>query len=398
MKILFSVSLFVLFLNECNGYGCVDDGCVNSGCFGISKEKFNVDNFNYTGDPVTFACIGRLLQKEFYITEVNVSIPSHLIDRLNNTKGISLLFYGIGNKITLKNGLLYKFAKEWFIKSKRNICIISYAFKKGSPLGIVGDLNKMVTTKRLEFVAKLARDLVLGVRAKSPKLNGKPSLRMSQIDVSGFSFGAHVAGRTCQYLKEKTKEQARMLLALDPSRTPPLLAAKPLNTIQKGHAKYVQVIHTSKVAGVWDKLGDIDIYADIKQKSWQKDKSLLDTISDSHGLAFFIHVATATKRLFLIANQNRTPTIIERNLPIPFTEPTLKENEVLIGVYSTLNPKIQGKKFEISFKNKTNDLWEALGQLSSDKIFFEQSKPVLTDDMMELVKNNQNEIDPNTTE
>lgn len=186
-----------------------------------------------------------------------------------------------------------------------------------------------------------------------------------------------------------------MNLALDPSRTPPIIVAKPWNTIKKGHANYVQVIHTSKLAGTWSKLGDTDIYVDFKEKQ----KSLYHSIIDNHGLAFFIHIATATKRLYLIAGENKIVTMIKRDAKIRnFVEPTPNENECLIGIYSTVNQQLRGKKYEISFQNRTDDFWKALGRFSNDKIFFEKAKPPIFDDMLELEKNNQIEVDPNVEE
>lgn len=43
-------------------------------------------------------------QNEFYMAETNESLPSHLIERFNDRKGISLFFHGIENVVTLKNG------------------------------------------------------------------------------------------------------------------------------------------------------------------------------------------------------------------------------------------------------------------------------------------------------
>lgn len=75
-------------------------------------------------------------------------------------------------------------------------------------------INKMVQTRRLEHTAKMARDLILGVRAKCMlSRSRRRCLRnLSQVDVSGFGFGGHAAGLTCQYLLEKTGEKVRMLL------------------------------------------------------------------------------------------------------------------------------------------------------------------------------------------
>ncbi|XP_031635216.1 uncharacterized protein LOC116348371 [Contarinia nasturtii] len=358
MIIFLSVVPFLLVISGCDAAG---GGCISGGCFGPAKEKevVSIDDFHYTGDPVTFACISSSSQTAFFVAEANSKIPVHLVGRLDNGKGMSLFFLGIGNVVSLKNGLLFDFANEWFTVSGNNVCFISYAFKKTPSSGLFNDLDKMVTTRRFEYVAKLARDLITGIIEKGATRNF--SLKsMSQVDVSGFSFGAHIAGRTCQYLEEKTGEKVRMLLALDPSKTPPILVSKPLNTIKKGHAKYVQVIHTSKVAGQWDRLGDIDVYV-----RFQPETSFFRAIDDKHSLSFFIHVATATKRLYLVADQNEKGkgTVIA-------TEPMPKANECLVGIYGNFDSNIPGGKYVISLKNQSDVFWAALGKLSNNRIFF----------------------------
>lgn len=75
----------------------------------------------------------------------------------------------------------------------------------------------MVKNRRLEYVAKMARDLVLGVREKGVA-NRRGLRSLSQLDISGYSFGSHIAGQTCQYLREKvgarTNEKVRLLLGM----------------------------------------------------------------------------------------------------------------------------------------------------------------------------------------
>lgn len=46
-------------------------------------------------------------QKEFYMTEVNGSIPHDLIDLLDNGKGLSLFFHGAANRVDSSNGKLF---------------------------------------------------------------------------------------------------------------------------------------------------------------------------------------------------------------------------------------------------------------------------------------------------
>ncbi|XP_031637678.1 phospholipase A1-like, partial [Contarinia nasturtii] len=231
---------------------------------GKSKAEFNVDDLQYDGEPITFACIAKANHREFYVEHVNDTIPDYLVKSLNNNRGLSLFFLGAGNEITSASGLLFKFAREWFITSGNNVCFVSYCYSDKPRTGCqaIGHLDKLVVTNRLEYVAKMVRDLVLNVRYQSQSSAGDNILHMSRVDVTGFSFGAHIAGRTAEYLLSKTGEKVRMLLALDPSRTPPFLAKTPKDTIKPDLAEYVQVIHTSSVQGMTKtRLGHVDIYA-----------------------------------------------------------------------------------------------------------------------------------------
>lgn len=76
--------------------------------------------------------------------------------------------------------------------SDKNICIITYAYAKPTTLmTLVIDVNRMLKTKRLDFVAKEARDLVLNVRDLC-SWSGKSDCfsSMSDVEILGFSFGA----------------------------------------------------------------------------------------------------------------------------------------------------------------------------------------------------------------
>lgn len=150
---------------------------------------------------------------------------------------------------------------------------------------------------------------------------------------------------------------------MDPSKTIPFLGTKPANTIKRGDANYVQVIHSS-FCGIQKPLGDVDIYVKYKGNSF------LEELTDKHALGVYLHVATATKRLYVIADEKESGkgTIILRigqNIRQP------KPNECLVGIYGSLNPFIEGKKFVISLKNRTNLFWGALGDFSGYEIFFE---------------------------
>lgn len=96
------------------------------------------------------------------------------------------------------------------------MCYITYAYNEPITLvNIVLHLNKMVKTRRLEFVAKQARDFVLSIqdRCLKDRLSIPGCLRyMSQVDVAGYSFGAHVGKKFCDYIFQKTNEKVNMLL------------------------------------------------------------------------------------------------------------------------------------------------------------------------------------------
>lgn len=79
----------------------------------------------------------------------------------------------------------------------------------------MSNLNKFVSSKRLEYVAKMTRDLVLNVQKKCLKSNRQSCLRhMSQVDVTGQSFGFHISAKTSEYLYRKTGQRVRLLLGM----------------------------------------------------------------------------------------------------------------------------------------------------------------------------------------
>ncbi|XP_031637261.1 uncharacterized protein LOC116349802 [Contarinia nasturtii] len=207
----------------------------------------------------------------------------------------------------------------------------------------------MVTTQRYEHIAKLAGDFVLGVREKCVNSNRRFCLRhLSQVDVSGFGVGAHIAGRTCQYLQQTLRQRPRILLALDPIKTP-LLGTTIKDTIKRGDADYVQVIHTSQEVGIWDQLGDVDIYVRSDSQSHS------DPLNDEHGIAFFIHLATSTKRLYLTASSNENGIGTVSIMP-----PMTKAIECLIGVYGFPKWNDIGKRFGFSLDNRSSLFWREM--------------------------------------
>lgn len=73
--------------------------------------------------------------------------------------------------------------------------------------------NEMVQSHRLQYAAKVARDLILGIR-KECLANETPGClkKMSQITMLGFSFGAHVASQACKNVYESTGEKVGKLI------------------------------------------------------------------------------------------------------------------------------------------------------------------------------------------
>lgn len=74
----------------------------------------------------------------------------------------------------------------------------------------------MLKFHRLEYAAKVARDLVLNIRMRCEWLQifGTYSCwkDMSQLKVVGFSFGAHIASRICIDLYQRTGEKVGKLI------------------------------------------------------------------------------------------------------------------------------------------------------------------------------------------
>ncbi|XP_031617558.1 uncharacterized protein LOC116337273 [Contarinia nasturtii] len=356
MFIYFYTILLALLLSDCaamlsrilGGGSCFNGGQT-------SGEVFDIDDFVYNGDPITFACISSKDQFQFDIVRSNNSLLPVLHNLLNNGRGLSLFFHGIGNTVS-KDGLYFRQTKEWFSRSDKNICIITYAFLKDSVsiYNIVSHLNKMVKTRRLEFVAKQARDFVLNVRERclnDPLSSASCLKHMSQVEISGYSFGGHIASRTCDYLFQKTNEKVKMLLALDPSGNSFLL--NKVTYPKRGDANYVQVIHTSGV-GITRQVGDVDIYLTYKSKA-------LWGVFEKHDLGLYMHFGTSTKRFYLIGEENGNGTIVVNNGQ-PLRQ--LKPSECLIGIYGTLNEHQKGKRFEMSLvhREEVKLFWDTLGE------------------------------------
>lgn len=70
-----------------------------------------------------------------------------------------------------------------------------------------------MTTKRIEFAAREARNLVLSVRKRCNKIQTSGCFRhMTQLTVVGFSLGSHIASYACRYLAKETNEKVSKLI------------------------------------------------------------------------------------------------------------------------------------------------------------------------------------------
>lgn len=118
-------------------------------------------------------------------------------------------------KVTLFFSLTFIFVQNfeftllflgWFTASGSNICYVTYAFDNSPTtiMNLISHMKKIVETKRFEFVAKEARDLVLKIKLDD----------MEKVTVVGFSFGAHIASKTCRYLFQKTNQKVGKLIGI----------------------------------------------------------------------------------------------------------------------------------------------------------------------------------------
>lgn len=74
-------------------------------------------------------------------------------------------------------------------------------------------VKNLVKTHRLQYAAKVARDLVLNVRNRCIRDGGIDCWKdMSKLTVVGFSLGAHIASQACIDLYECTGEKVGKLI------------------------------------------------------------------------------------------------------------------------------------------------------------------------------------------
>lgn len=68
---------------------------------GLFGDDFDIDKYEYVGDPIGFSCIYDENQTNFHQGKVNGTYgnPTDLFEHLNNGKGLSLYFDGIGSRV-----------------------------------------------------------------------------------------------------------------------------------------------------------------------------------------------------------------------------------------------------------------------------------------------------------
>lgn len=127
--------------------------------------------------------------------------------------------------------------------------------------------------------------------------------------------------------------------------------------INRASAAYVQIIHTDTLfSGTSFQCGHVDIYV----------RDLPVGISAWHGFATYLNMATAMKKLLLIAEKKGKYGKIEAGQLIELDKNPdqinrrPKENEVFIGVYGELEESKNGHKFYFSLKDRLDILRESI--------------------------------------
>lgn len=123
--------------------------------------------------------------------------------------------------------------------------------------------------------------------------------------------------------------------------------------IKKGDADYVQIYHTDPVhLGTMDKSGDVDIMVDNVPASAEQ----------KHAFAVYLHMATAMKKLLLIAERKGKGQVIPIDGNLTQGNRALKPDEVFLGVYSEKEDSKRGT-FRISLENRGEILRDSIAHV-----------------------------------
>lgn len=99
--------------------------------------------------------------------------------------------------------------------------------------------------------------------------------------------------------------------------------------------------------------GDIDIYI----------QDLPVGILDRHGFGPYLHMATAMKKLLLIAEKNGAGKVIQLDKNPNEIDRYPHKNEAYVGVYSESEYCKRGQKFYFSMKNRTEILRQSIAHV-----------------------------------
>lgn len=154
---------------------------------------------------------------------------------------------------------------EWAIESNTNVCYLTYALDKVPENRLKQALYviKLLKSHRLQYAAKIVRDLVLNIRVRCKSLIRTNACwkDMSKVTVVGFSLGAHVASQICKDLYQRTGEKVGKLIGIDPAGIQLILMNYDQSFIDRKDAAYVQVIHADTLFfGTANQCGTVDIY------------------------------------------------------------------------------------------------------------------------------------------
>lgn len=236
--------------------------------FGVLASNNSSSNEFNGNDLYVFDGAGNLINLDMSIIsdEPNVTdddLPNKVFFYLytRETGNVSQQLY-IGNVTSLKDNhfdpkKLTKFVTHgWQSSCKDKVCVsIREAFLKNGDYNVIEiDWSKISMSPYLwasNQVVKVAKYV-----AKMIDFLAAHGLNTSDVTVVGHSLGAHIAGLSSYYAKNKVY----YVVALDAAR-PNFDLAGTKGRVSKVDADYVEGIHTTNLIGVNYDVGDSDFYA-----------------------------------------------------------------------------------------------------------------------------------------